>query len=481
MKTLDPQDPQAMRTLAHRMVDDMFDFLETVNDRPVWRKPPSTAIEAIREPLPRESTSPEAVYAQFREHILPYAKGNISPRFFSWVEGNGTFMGMMADMLASGMNPNVTIGDHMAMYVDQQVIEWCRQMMGMPESTSGMLVSGGSLANITAMTVARNHLLPHVRARGMQAGDRVPVVYCSSETHNCMVKAIEVLGIGSEQLRMIPVDADYRMDLQALERQLEADKQAGLQPICIVGNAGTVNTGAIDPLEDLLRIARREQMWFHVDGAFGAVAGITEYAADALAPLREADSLAFDLHKWLYVNYEVGCVLIRDREIHRKAFVMEAAYLTKHERGLPSGPETYSHYGLELSRGFKALKIWMSLKEHGLDRYREIVARNIAQARYLADLIEQHPKLELLAPVTLNIVCFRYRFDLQSPEANLTLEQLNERNRELLMQLHESGEAVPSYTVLQGRYGIRVNITNHRTRYEDLNRMINAILVIGDR
>lgn len=471
------------------MVDDMFDFLETVNDRPVWRKPPSSALEAIREPLPRGSTPPEQVYAQFREHILPYAKGNISPRFFSWVEGNGTFMGMMADMLASGMNPNVTIGDHMAMYVDQQVIDWCRQMMGFPESASGMLVSGGSLANITAMTVARNHMLPQARAKGLQAGDRIPVIYCSSETHNCMNKAVEVLGMGGEQLRIIPVDSDYRMDIAALERQLEADKQAGYHPICIVGNAGTVNTGAIDPLDDLLRIARREALWFHVDGAFGAAAGITEHGAHTLAAMREADSLAFDLHKWFYVNYEVGCVLIRDREIHRKAFVMEAAYLTKHERGLPSGPETYSHYGLELSRGFKALKVWMSLKEHGLDRYREIVTRNIDQARYLANLVQQHPKLELLAPVSLNIVCFRYLFDgdhnaMAKTEAvqqePLSLERLNELNRELLMRLHESGEAVPSYTVLQGRYGIRVNNTNHRTRYEDLDRMILAILRLAE-
>jgi glutamate/tyrosine decarboxylase-like PLP-dependent enzyme len=297
-----------------------------------------------------------------------------------------------------------------------------------------------------------------------------------------MNKAVEVLGMGGDHLRMIPVGDDYRIDIAALERQLEADKQAGYQPICIVGNAGTVNTGAIDPLDDLLRIARREALWFHVDGAFGAVAGITEHGAQTLAAMREADSLAFDLHKWFYVNYEVGCVLIRDREIHRKAFVMEAAYLTKHERGLPSGPETYSHYGLELSRGFKALKVWMSFKEHGLDRYREIVARNIDQARYLANLVQEHPKLELLAPVTLNIVCFRYLFE-GDPNAKATtginepssLERLNELNRELLMRLHESGEAVPSYTVLQGRYGIRVNITNHRTRYEDLDRMIQAI------
>ena len=473
-KTLDPSDWVSMRNLAHQMVDTMFSYLEDVGDRPVWTEPTSDALQHIKLPLPQTAMSPEQVYSHFEKWILPFTKGNISPRFFSWVEGNGTPMGMMADMLASGMNPNVTIGNHMAMHIDRQVIDWCRQMMGMPETTSGMLVSGGSLANITALTVARNHFLEGtVRTKGMAQVGKQLVVYCSSETHNCMTKAVEVLGIGSDYLRWIPVDSNYRVDLAALQAQIKSDRDAGLYPFCIVGNAGTVNTGAIDPLDELLAIARNVGMWFHVDGAFGAVAKITDQYATHLKAIEQADSLAFDLHKWLYVNYEVGCVLIRDRDIHRNAFKLEANYLTSHERGLAAGPETFSNYGLELSRGFKALKIWMSFMEHGVDRYREVVTRNIHQARYLGETVLEHHELELMTPVSLNIVCFRYRFNRESVDIQ------NRMNRELLMRLHESGVAVPSYTILDGKYCIRVNITNHRTQKVDLDMMIDAVVEIG--
>jgi aromatic-L-amino-acid/L-tryptophan decarboxylase len=474
--SLDPHNWDDMRSLAHSMVDDMLDYLEQVGERPVWIPPPSESIAQIGGSVPKTASYPEDVYSQFKQHILPYTKGNISPRHFSWVEGNGTVMGMMADMLAAGMNPNVTIGDHMAMYVDQAVVDWCRQIMGMPETTSGMLVSGGSLANITALTVARNHLLNgSIRSRGlMQSGTQL-VVYCSSETHNCVNKAVEVLGIGSDYLRLIPVNGDFRINTLELREQIAEDRISGLYPFCIIGNAGTVNTGAIDPLDELLQIARDEDMWFHVDGAFGSVAKLTEEFAPTLKAIEQADSLAFDLHKWFYVNYEVGCVLIRDRKIHRNAFKLNANYLLSHDRGLASGPETLSNYGLELSRGFKALKVWMSLKEHGVDRYKEVVTRNIRQARYLGEMVSNEPNFELMTPVTLNIVCFRYRFETGDTNAD------NQLNRELLMRLHESGVATPSYTILDGKYCIRVNITNHRTQKADLDMMMDGLRKEGER
>jgi glutamate/tyrosine decarboxylase-like PLP-dependent enzyme len=473
--SLDPQSWDDMRALARSMVDDMIDYLQTVGERPVWTAPPPSAIDGVGGAVPSSPSTPEGVYADFKRDVLPYTKGNISPRHFSWVEGNGTVMGMMADMLAAGMNPNVTIGDHMAMYVDQAVIEWCRQIMGMPDTASGMLVSGGSLANITALTVARNNLLDgRIRTNGMvQAGVQL-VVYCSSETHNCVNKAVEVLGIGSDYLRRIPVDSDFRIDIQALKEQIAEDRIAGFYPFCIIGNAGTVNTGAIDPLDELLHIARDEDMWFHVDGAFGSVAKITDEFAPALKAIEEADSLAFDLHKWFYVNYEVGCVLIRDRDIHRNAFKLNANYLLSHDRGLAAGPETLSNYGLELSRGFKALKVWMSLKEHGVDRYKEVVTRNIRQARYLGQMVDIDPQFELMTPVTLNIVCFRYLFETGDPNTD------NKLNRELLMRLHESGVATPSYTILDGKYCIRVNITNHRTQKADLDIMMDWLRKEGE-
>ncbi len=472
--TLDPQSWDNMRTLAHAMVDDMLDYLQQVGERPVWTPPTSDSISSIGGQVPYAPSAPDVVYNQFKKDILPFTKGNISPRHFSWVEGNGTVMGMMADMLAAGMNPNVTIGDHMAMYVDNAVIDWCRQIMGMPDSTSGMLVSGGSLANITALTVARNHLLNgSIRSRGLVQSGTQLVVYCSSETHNCVNKAVEVLGIGSDFLRLIPVNGDFRINSQKLREQIAQDRISGLYPFCIIGNAGTVNTGAIDPLDELLQIARDEDMWFHVDGAFGSVAKLTDEYAPALKAIEHADSLAFDLHKWFYVNYEVGCVLIRDRDIHRNAFKLNANYLLSHDRGLAAGPETFSNYGLELSRGFKALKVWMSLKEHGIDRYKEVVTRNIRQARYLGQVVESDPNFELMTPVTLNIVCFRYRFETGDTNTD------NHLNRELLMRLHESGVATPSYTLLYGKYCIRVNITNHRTQKSDLDMMTEWLRAEG--
>jgi glutamate/tyrosine decarboxylase-like PLP-dependent enzyme len=260
-------------------------------------------------------------------------------------------------------------------------------------------------------------------------------------------------------------------------------------PFCIMANAGTVNTGAIDPLGALLEIAREEGLWLHIDGAFGALAKLTPAFAEALSVIEQADSVAFDLHKWLFMPYEVGCVLIRDAGLQRRTFAAEANYLLSHDRGLAAGPETISTKGIELSRGFKALKVWMSLKEHGIGKYRSRIAANIAQAKYLGELIQKCPELELLAEVSLNIVCYRYNPGTGQPAGAPSdpgvvppppgNAALNAFNKELLMQLHESGEAAPSYTLLNGRYAIRVAITNHRTRMEDMDVLVAATLKIG--
>jgi aromatic-L-amino-acid/L-tryptophan decarboxylase len=423
--------------------------------------------------LPQEGSSPESVYADFKENILPFKNATTHPRFWAWVQGTGTPMGMMADMLASGMNPNNTIGDHAAMYVELQVIDWCKEMFGFPSEGGGLLVSGGTLANISAIIVARNHFDAQLRQTGLSGSQLV--MYCSAETHNCIAKAADFVGVGIQNLRKIGVDAHYRIDLGALEAAIEADLKAGKQPFCIVGNAGTVSTGAIDPLDELLRIARKYGLWFHVDGAFGSLAKLVpEYAAQ-LKAIEEADSLAFDFHKWMYVNYEVGCFLIRDKQIQRNAFALTASYLTHHERGLAAGPEAFTNYGMELSRGFKALKVWMSLKEHGILKYGRLIRQNIAQAQYLAHLVKQHPELELAVEPPLNVVCFRYR-----PLVGMSVAQAYQLNKEILMQLHEQAIALPSYTVLNGNYVIRCAITNHRSQKHDFDDLIKGVLRIGN-
>ncbi len=472
-ETLDPQDWTAMRQLAHQMVEDAMDYLEQVAQRPVWQKTPDATIALTQQKLPRDGQPIGDIYAEFKEHILPYTKGNVHPRFFAWVQGTGTPLGALADMLASTMNPNTAIGDHAAMYVDRQVIDWCKEMFDFPPEASGILVSGGSIANITGITVARNAFDASIRQKGLSAVAGQLTMYGSTETHSCVQKGAEVCGIGADNFRRIPVDAEYRIDIPLLRNKIEEDKAAGFVPFCLVANAGTVNTAAIDPLEELLQLAKEYGLWLHIDGAFGALAYLVDDYKPQLRVLSEADSLAFDLHKWLYMPYEIGCVLIRDKALHRGAFGLQPSYLLNHERGLAAGPDPITNYGLELSRGFKALKAWMSFKEHGLEKYARLIRQNIAQCFYLGQLVEQEPALELLAPVTMNIVCFRF------VPPNAENVDLNALNKQILMRLHEEGVSAPSYTMLHGQYAIRVCIVNHRTRKGDLEALVGDVLRIG--
>jgi len=383
-------------------------------------------------------------------------------------------MGVFGDFLASAMNPNVTIGEQSPMYVDQEVVNWCKQMMHFPESASGILLSGGSMANTTALIVARNHMIAFSRKEGMQGLALKPVMYCSSETHSCIAKAAEVIGVGTEGLRKISVNADYTINLESLEQTIRDDISKGYNPFCLVGNAGTVNTGAIDDLHALKLLCKKYDLWFHIDGAFGALAKLTDQYKEKLKPIEEADSVAFDLHKWMYMPYEVGCVLIRNNEAHRNAFSFAPNYLMTHEEGLASGPDSFNNFGIELSRGFKALKVWMSIKEQGIKKYAEQIEKNIQQAEYLTDLVNENNTLELLAPTSLNIVCFRF------VSSNKTKEELNQLNKDIVMKLQVSGIASPSSTILGGNYAIRVAITNHRSITSDFDLLINETIKLGN-
>jgi len=473
-QSLDPADWEELRQLGHRMLDDMMNYLQTVRERPAWQPIPAEALEAMHQPLPEFPQDASAVYEDFVRNVLPYNKNNIHPRFWSWVEGGGTPFGMLADMLASGMNPNLAIGDHAPVHIERQVLDWCKSIFSFPPTASGILTSGASMANITALVVARNQILPQViRQKGLRAAPGQPLIYGSSETHNCVVKGAVVIGIGSDNFRKVPVDAEYRIKIDVLRQMIREDRAAGHLPFCIVGNAGTVNTGAIDDLAGLAEVARSEQLWFHVDGAFGAVPILLPEFAEQLRGLEAADSLSFDFHKWFYMNYEVGAVLIRDSAAHRDAYSSPVGYLAAHERGLAGGPEPLSNYGMELSRGFRALKVWMLLKQNGIRQYEYLVRRNISQSQYLAALVTTSPDLELMAPVPLNIVCYRYN------PGNLDEAALNALNKELLQQLQEQGIATPSYTLLEGRYAIRVAITNHRSTREDFDLLIDATIRLG--
>ena len=473
-ESLDPQDWDALRALGHRMVDDMLTYLQTVRERPVWQPIPDRVKDQLKQPLPIEPQGAAEAYQDFVEQVLPYPLGNIHPRFWGWVIGTGTPFGALAEMLAATLNPNLGGGDHVANNVERQVLDWCKEMLGFPPDASGILVSGGSMANLVGLTVARNALAGFdVRQQGVHAAPRRHVFYGSVEMHSSLQKGVELLGLGSQWLRQIPVNADFQIDLAALDRAIQADRTAGHLPIGLIGNAGTVNTGAIDDLNALADIARREKMWFHIDGAFGALAAVSPELRPLLKGMERADSLAFDLHKWMYMPIEVGCTLVRSEAAHRNAFALTPEYLAHFERGPAGGERWFSEYGLQLTRGFRALKVWLSIKEHGMAKYGRLIKQNVDQAHYLAELIDRTPELELLAPAPLNLVCFRYKAN------GLDDTQLNQLNRELLMRLHEQGIAVPTYTNLNGKFAIRVAHTNHRTQRADFDVLVREVVRLG--
>jgi aromatic-L-amino-acid/L-tryptophan decarboxylase len=473
-QSLDPQDWGNFRQLAHQMVDDMLEHLATIATRPVWQEMPAATREALTQPLNCQPVGEAAVYQEFCQQVLPYTNGNLHPRFWGWVQGTGMPLAMMADMLAAGINPHMAGFNQAPALVEHQVLECLRTLMQMPVGTSGVLCSGGTMANIVGLTVARQAQAGfNVRQEGLQQQSQPFTVYCSTETHGWAQKAVEVLGIGNKFLRRIPVNNDFQLDLTALGQAVAQDRQAGCQPICVIANVGTVNTGAIDDLPAIADFCQQEKLWFHVDGAFGALAMLSPRLRPLVQGLERADSLAFDLHKWMFLPFEVACILVRDAEMHRSTFALTPSYIAPTSRGIIKGGLPFAERGYELTRGFKALKVWMCLKAYGVDAFVKVIEQNVDQIQYLQQLILQSTTLELLAPVPLNVVCFRYR------QADLTPAQLNALNQEILLQLQERGIAAPSGTMINGQYAIRVANVNHRSRRADFTHLVTAICELG--
>jgi aromatic-L-amino-acid decarboxylase len=451
------------------MLDDILDYVENIRDRPVWQPIPQGVRERFHGEFPAAPSDLAAVHEEFTRYILPFAAGNVHPGFMGWVHGAGTPVGIVSEMLAAGLNANLGGRDHIPIEVERQVVAWMRKLFGFPESATGLFVTGASMANLIGVLVARGTELGfETRCTGVEAGGKRLAAYASSAVHGCIGRALDVAGIGSDALRRIAVDGRHRIDIEALRAAIDVDCRAGLTPFLLVGTAGTVDTGAIDDLDALAGLARAERLWFHVDGACGALAMLAPQLAPRLKGIERADSLAFDFHKWGQVPYDAGFVLVRDGVLHRQAFATSAPYLRREAQGLAAGSPWPCDFGPDLSRGFRALKTWFTLMVYGADALGASIARTCELARYLENRIAQTPELELAAPVELNIVCFRYR-----------AEEGHRVNARIAVELQESGVAAPSTTVVGGRLAIRAAIVNHRTRPADLDALVERTVALG--
>ncbi|MEZ2222494.1 aspartate aminotransferase family protein [Rhizobium sp. RCC_161_2] len=471
--SLDPDDWQALRRQGHRMLDDMLDHLETLSEKPVWQPAPSSARALFDAPLPVEPTELADVHAVFRDSILPYGSGNIHSGFMGWVQGGGTAAGMLAEMLAGGLNANLGGRDHMPIEVERQIIRWTQQIFSFPDTAGGVFLTGASQANFVALLLAKTRKLgTGVREKGLPREPRL-TAYASSEVHGCVPRAVEMSGIGGDHLRRIPVNAAGQIDIEALERAIIRDEAEGHAPFLLVGTAGTVNTGAVDDLIALRRIADAHDLHFHVDGALGALGILCDDLAHLFTGIETCDSLAFDFHKWGQVPYDAGFLLVRDSAWQRQTFASEAAYLSRAASGLAGGDWWPCDYGPDLSRGFRALKTWFTLKAYGIKALGDSMAANCALARALAHEIERQPALQLLAPVALNIVCFAY----VGPAGHAPPEI----NARIVEHLHAEGRVAPSLTHIAGQPAIRAAIVNHRTRQTDIDALIEGVLKLGSR
>ena len=468
-ESLDPADWPAFRAQAHLMLDDMLGYIEKIRERPVWQPIPAEVRARFRSSAPRVGEELAQVHAEFMQNVLPYAQGNVHPGFMGWVNGGGTPVGMVAEMLAAGLNANLGGRDHIPVEVERQVAAWVREIFGFPQGATGLFVTGTSMANLIAVLIARDAALGFdVRASGVAAELQRLTAYTSNAVHGCVPKAMDIAGLGSDALRLIPTDSRFRIDLAALAEAIQRDREAGFTPFQVVGTAGTVNTGAVDDLAGLADLCRREKLWFHVDGAFGALARLAPDLAPKLNGIERADSVAFDFHKWGQAPYDAGFILVRDGEAHKKAFTLPAAYLQRAERGLAAGSPWPCDFGPDLSRGFRALKVWFTLKVYGTEALGASISRCCALARYLEELIAATPELELMAPVELNIVCFRYR-----------AEDTNRVNDAIVVALQESGVVAPSTTRIAGRTAIRAAIVNHRTSRAEIDALVEGVLALG--
>ena len=473
-------DAEEFRRLGHGVVDRLADFLQSLEGRPVA---PGESLEEVRhalggDGLPEAGSRPEDVLEEATRLLFDHSTLNGHPRFFGYITSSAAPIGALGDLLAAGVNPNVGGWPlaPLASELEAQTVRWIAELLGYPTDCGGLLVSGGNMANFVGFLAARRARTPwDVRATGMGGEECLPVhVYASGETHTWIQKAADLFGLGTESIRWIDTDDEQRLLVPILRDRIAADRAAGGVPLLVVGTAGSVSTGAIDPLEEIAELCREEGIWFHVDGAYGAPAAVVSDAPAELSALTLADSVAVDPHKWLYAPLEAGCVLVRDEAALREAFTYHPPYYT-----FPEGaPVNYVDYGPQNSRGFRALKVWLALRQVGREGYAQMISDDIALARRLHRLADADPELEAWT-TSLSITTFRYVPEGVQPGLPDTEDYLNELNEELRSRLERGGEAFLSNAVVRGTYLLRACIVNFRTGSRDIEAVPEIVKRVG--
>ena len=472
---LDPKDWNDFRKEAHRLLDACVDRLETAREHR-WQEPTDRLSSTLGGEAPKSGQSFKAVSDSLIDDIMPFATGNTHPQFFGWVHGTGLASGILSEMVAATMNSNCGGRNHGAIMVERAVIDWCKEIFEFPNTASGLVTVGTSQATILALACARMRVFgKDVRIKGVH--DFPPVrIYCREGTHSCVVKAMEILGYGQESVVIVSGDDVHDpMPVEALKAQIAEDKAQGFVPLAVVGTAGSVNIGAFDDLDALADLCDVEDLWLHVDGAFGAWAKIADAPwYDLVKGMERADSLAFDFHKWMSVPYDCGAVLVRDKDLHYDTFEMRPAYLADQAQGLASGDLWFCDFGTDLSRGFRALKVWVALQHHGLDAFSDSITGNCKQAAYMAKRVQKSDVLELGAPVISNVCTFR------AVSPGMDDEALDQFNAKIVYDLQNNGQGVFSTTVIDGRTVIRAAIVNHRTEMRDIDDVMDNVLAALD-
>lgn len=470
-----------VRRIGHRVVDLIADYLERLPRGPAFRPVPEEVADAwLSTPLPQRGESADLILDRFAQDIAPYPFGNGHPRFYGWVNSPPAIVAVLAEALAAAMNPSVAGGNHTAVWIERQVVKWFKQLVGFPKDSMGLFVSGGSAAAITALGVARYRACDRrgwdVRAKGVQGGDRL-LVYQGAEAHGCNQKAIELLGIGSDNLRLVPSDEALRLLPARLDAMLAEDIAAGHVPVAVIATAGTVNTGAIDPIGEIVEVCARHDVWLHVDAAYGGPAIMTRQYQEPLRALSQADSIALDPHKWMYVPVDAGLVFVRDAAAMRNSFSLVPAYLRTdgNLRGV-QGPTWFSEYGSEQTRPFRALKAWAALQYFGVEGYRDLLEHDIGLAEHLARRVRSTRGYVVWEPTSLSIVCFRS----VPPELDGREAEIDALNRRILEDVQLSGAGFLSGTVLNGRFWLRACIVNPHATPTDIDAVFDRYNIVDD-